>query len=318
MSTRREFLASTALAASALALTPLVACSQPATPVPVPAPATKPFAGPLQTRPIPSSNEALPVIGMGTSGSFEVGGSADERDPLREVLALFFAAGARAIDTSPNYGSAEDVLGDLLAEKQRHARTFLASKLATEGRAAGLAQFDDSLRRLRADKLDLLQVHNLRDWQTQIAVAKALKAQGKVRYTGLTHYRDDAHDALADALQASRPDFVQLNYSVVSRNAEQRLLPLAQELGVAVMVNRAFEDGRLFAQVRGKPVPAWAKEVGADSWAQLFLKFVLSHPAVTVVIPATGKPKNMADNLRAGVGPMLDAKQRAALIAALA
>ena len=175
----------------------------------------------------------------------------------------------------------------------------------------------NSLRRLRTDRVDLLQVHNLRDWRTQIAVAQELKAQGAIRYTGLTHYRDDAHDALMDAMQASKPDFVQVNYSVVSRNAERRLLPMARDLGIAVIVNRAFEDGDLFGQVRDKPVPAWAADAGAASWAQLFLKFVLADPAVTVVIPATSKPKNQADNLHAGIGPMLDAKQRAALIAAL-
>ncbi|HZH42925.1 MAG TPA: aldo/keto reductase [Lysobacter sp.] len=305
MNHRRDFLVRTGLAAGALLLSPL-ACAR-----------DTGARGPLAVRRIPSTGEALPVIGMGTSGSFEVGADDAQRAPLREVLEAFLAAGARVIDTSPNYGSAEDVLGDLLAERTARARIFLASKLAAEGRDAGLAQFERSLQRLRTDRLDLLQVHNLRDWRTQIEVARELKRAGKVRYIGLTHYRDDAHDALAEAMRASRPDFVQVNYSVVSRNAERRVLPLAQELGVAVIANRTFEDGRLFAQVRGKPLPAWAREVGADSWAQLFLKFALSHPAITVVIPATSKARNQRDNLGAGTGPMLDDAQRAALVAAL-
>lgn len=316
MSDRRDFLARTALLAGGALLAPLAACGADAPPTSSP-PASLPGPDGLAMRRVPSTGEALPVIGMGTSGSFEVGTAEADRTPLREVLDVFLAGGGRVIDTSPNYGTAEDVLGALLAERGAHDRVFLASKLAIEGREAGLQQFTRSLERLKARRMDLLQVHNLRDWRTQIEVARELKRQGKVRYTGLTHYRDEAHDALADAMQESRPDFVQVNYSVVSRNAERRLLPMARDLGVAVIANRTFEDGRLFATVRGKPLPPWAHEVGADSWAQLFLKFALGHPAVTVLIPATGKPRHQRDNLRAGVGPMLDARQRAALIEAV-
>ena len=276
------------------------------------------MAGPLITRAIPVSGERIPVIGMGTSGTFEVGGSAIERDPLREVLKRFVAAGATVIDTAPTYGSAEDVLGDLLAEAHAGRELFLATKLSgVTGRAAGLAQFNDSLRRLKTDKVALLQVHNLGDTDTQLALARELKQAGKVRYVGLTHYQEGAQPELAEAMRRLKPDFVQTNYSPVSRRAEQAIFPLAQDLGIAVMINRAFEDGRLFAQVRDKPLPAWAKEVGATSWAQLFLKFVLSQPAVTVVIPATSKPKNLMDNLGAGTGALLDDRQRADLIAAL-
>lgn len=255
---------------------------------------------------------------MGTSGTFEVGASAAERDPLREVLARFLAAGASVIDTAPTYGTAETTLGDLLADSGARDRVFLATKLSSvEGRQAGIAQFNQSLKRLRTDKIELLQVHNLRDTDTQLAVARELKQQGKVKYVGLTHYLDSAQIQLADAMRRLRPDFVQINYSPVSRGAERTIFPMAQDLGVAVMINRAFEDGKLFALVRDKPLPAWAHEVDANSWAQLFLKFAISSPAVTVVIPATSKPKNQTDNLRAGSGRLLDATQRDALVSAL-
>lgn len=327
MASRRDFLATATLTATGLALAPLAACSQD-TPRPLgkdpgqkPAGALtteRPFHGPLLKRTIPSSGEQLPAIGMGTSGSFEVGAGAEARDPLREVLKRFVDAGASMIDTAPTYSSAEDVLGDLIAESHARPKLFLATKLSgVSGRDQGLAQFGQSLRRLKTDKIDLLQVHNLRDTRTQLALARELKQQGQVRYVGLTHYRDDAHAQLAQDMRALKPEFVQINYSPVSRGAERTIFPIARELGIAVIVNRAFEDGRLFAQVRDKPVPDWAAEVGAESWAQLFLKFVLSEPAVTVVIPATSKPKNQTDNLKAGTGALLDARQRAALVAAI-
>ncbi|MET3931062.1 aryl-alcohol dehydrogenase-like predicted oxidoreductase [Lysobacter sp. OAE881] len=321
MTSRREFISTATLAAAGVALAPLAACSQerpPATPAASAAP-PKPFSGTLITRTIPSSGEKIPVIGMGTSGSFEVGADAGERGPLRDVLQAFVAAGGSLIDTAPTYSTAEDVLGDLIAQTNTRGKLFLATKLSgVTGRDEGLKQFNDSLRRLRTDKVELLQVHNLRDTATQIALARELKQQGKTKYTGLTHYREDGQAQLADEMRKHKPDFIQINYSPVSRGAEQTIFPLAQELGCAVMINRAFEDGRLITQVRDKPLPPWAKDVGADSWAQLFLKFVLSHPAVTVVIPATSKVKHQVDNLRAGTGALLDAKQRQALIAALA
>lgn len=276
------------------------------------------FKGTLLTRAIPSTGERIPVIGLGTSDTFEVGDDADARAPLQEVLALFAAAGGKVVDTAPTYTSAEDVLGDLVAAQHLRERLFLATKLSSvQGRDAGLAQFGESLRRLRTRKVELLQVHNLGDTDTQFAIARERKAQGQVRYVGLTHHREDAQDALARAMRKHRPDFVQINYSPVSRGIERAILPMARDMGIAVMINRAFEDGRLFAVVRDKPVPAWAREVGADSWAQLFLKFVLAPEAVTVAIPATSKPRHQVDNLKAGIGPMLDDRQRAALIAAL-
>lgn len=323
MYTRRKFLASTAIAAASLTL---AACRDNAqagtTPAASPTPASAPpaaISGPLNTRVIPASGEKIPAIGMGTSGSFEVGDSAAELDPLREVLERFFAAGATVIDTAPTYSMAEDRMGTLLAEQDLAGEAWLATKLSgVNGREEGMAQFKDSLRRLKTGKVALLQVHDLRDLKTQLAVARELKAQGKVRYVGVTHYLESAQDELADIVQAEKPDFLQINYSVVSRGAEKRVLPLARDLGVAVMINRAFEDGKLFAQVKGKPLPEALAAAGVGSWAQAFLKFALSHPAVTVVIPATGKPDRQSDNLEAGIGPDLDEAQRQALIAALA
>ena len=322
MSSRREFISTVSLAAAGAALAPLAACSQerpPAAATPATSAPPKPFSGTLITRTIPSSGEKIPVIGMGTSGSFEVGADAGERAPLRDVLEAFVAAGGTLIDTAPTYSTAEDVLGELISQTNSRGKLFLATKLSgVTGRDEGLEQFNDSLRRLRTDKVELLQVHNLRDTAAQIALARELKQQGKTKYTGLTHYREDGQAQLADEMRKHKPDFIQINYSPVSRGAEKTIFPLAQELGCAVMINRAFEDGRLITQVRDKPLPPWARDVGADSWAQLFLKFVLSHPAVTVVIPATSKVKHQVDNLRAGTGALLDAKQRDALIAALA
>jgi diketogulonate reductase-like aldo/keto reductase len=298
MTTRREFLAAATVAAGTVALHPLPALA----------------AGPaMTTRAIPSTGEKIPVIGMGTSGSFEV--DAAGRAPLKEVLRRFVAGGGTVIDTSPNYSVAEDVLGDLLAELELRDRIFLATKLAADDRAAGEAQFAQSLKRLRTDKVELLAVHNLRDWKTQLALARELKQAGKTKYVGLTHYQDARHDELAALVAQEKPDFVQINYSVSSPGAAAKLFPAAQANGVAVMVNRAFDDGALFGRVAGQALPAWAADAGISSWAQLFLRFALSHPAVTVVIPATGKPDRQDDNLRAGVGDPLTAAQQAELIA---
>jgi diketogulonate reductase-like aldo/keto reductase len=305
MPSRRSFLSAAALTAAAAALHPL------------PGFASTHHAAPgIARRAIPSSGETIPVIGMGTSGSFEV--DAAGREPLKEVLRRFVAGGASVIDTSPNYSNAEDVLGDLMAELGLRDKIFLATKLAADNREAGEAQFADSLRRLRTDKVELLAVHNLRDWKTQLAYARELKAEGKTKYVGLTHYVDAKHDELAEIMSAEKPDFIQINYSVSTTNADKRLLPMARDLGVAVMINRAFDDGRLFARVADKPLPGWAAEAGVTSWAQMFLRFVTSHPAVTVVIPATGKPDRQSDNLKAGVGRDLTAAEREQLAAMFA
>ena len=299
MPTRRHVISSLAWSLAGLALAPSRAAFA---------------ADEMQTRPVPASGERLPVIGMGTADSFNVGDGPEDREPLREVMRRFFAGGAALIDTAPSYGRAEAVIGDLLAELNLRPRAFIATKIGASGRAAGLEQFQRSLRLLRTDKVELLQVHNLVDWQTQLALINELKAQGKTRYSGVTHYTESGHDELARVVRAARPDFLQVNYSVISRGAESAVFPLARELGVAVLVNRAFDDGRLFAKVKDKPLPPWAVEAGIGSWAQAFLRFALSHPAVTVVIPATGKPDRQSDNLKAGQGPMLTAQQRQSLI----
>ncbi|MGH8174834.1 MAG: aldo/keto reductase [Steroidobacter sp.] len=273
-------------------------------------------AASMLKRAIPSSGEMIPVIGMGTSGSFQVSIGSTEYQALKEVLRRFFAGGATLIDTAPTYGNAEDVLGSLLRESGARARAFIATKLSgVTGRDEGLAQFSSTLKRLNTDKVELLQVHNLGDWKTQIEVARQLKSEGKVKYVGVTHYVESAQNELADAVQTARPDFLQINYSVTQRGAEKRVLPLAKDLGVAVLTNRNFDDGDLFNRVKGKQLPAWAADAGVTSWAQMFLKFALSHDAVTAVIPATGKPDRQSDNLKAGFGPMLTSKQKAEVVA---
>lgn len=271
-------------------------------------------------RKIPSTGEELPVIGLGTSGVFDVGGSSAERAPLTQVLKHLIDNGGSLLDTSPMYNRAEAVSGDLVAAQDWRERMFIATKVWTRGRDAGLQQIETSMKLLKTPKLDLVQVHNLLDLETQLANVRALKSQGKVRYTGITHYTVASHTDLEHVIQREPVDFVQLNYSIVTRQAEQRLLPLAAERKVAVLVNRPFEDGALFARVRGKPLPAWAADIDCTSWAQLFLKFIVSHPAVTCVIPATARPEHMADNVKAGFGRMPDDKMRermAAHVAAL-
>jgi len=272
-------------------------------------------ATPLIQRRIPSSGEAVPVIGLGTSGPFEVGTDAAARAPLRDVLGAFFDGGGRLIDTSPMYSTAESVLGDLLSPAQQK-QVFMATKVWTDGAQAGIEQMDESARRVKRKPLDLIQVHNLRDLDAHLKTLRAWKAEGKVRYIGITHYTVGGQTELARVLEREKLDFIQGNYSVATRDAEQRLLPLAADRGVAVLVNRAFEDGKLFARVKGKALPVWAAEFDCASWAQMFLKFVIAHPAVTCVIPGTGDPAHIADNLAAGFGRLPDAAERAALLAA--
>lgn len=265
--------------------------------------------GPLITRRIPSTGEEIPVIGLGTSGPFEVGESKAERAPLAEVLEAFFAAGARLIDTSPMYSTAEKVLGDLLTP-QMHERVFLATKVWTNGKQNGIEQMTRSAELMKHPRLDLIQVHNLRDLDVHLATLREWKEQGRVRYIGITHYTVGSHEELARIISRERLDFVQFNYSPVTRNAEEKLLPLCADRGVAVLINRAFEDGALFERVRGKELPSWARDFDCSSWAQMFLKFVIAHPAVTCVIPATGKVRHLQDNLAAGRGRLPDEKQR--------
>jgi aryl-alcohol dehydrogenase-like predicted oxidoreductase len=268
-------------------------------------------------RKIPSSGEELPVIGLGTSGPFEVGTSAAERAPLAAVLEGFFAGGGRLIDTSPMYSSAEQVLGELLSEEQ-HGRALLATKVWTRGARSGIEQMTHSLARLGRARLDLIQVHNLLDLDAQLRTLRAWRDEGRVRYIGVTHYTVSSHAELARVIERERLDFVQFNYSPVTRAAEQRLLPLAAERGVAVLVNRPFEDGALLAAVRRKPLPPWAADFDAGSWGQLALKFIVSHAAVTCAIPATGNIAHLRDNLGGGRGRLPDAAQRELIARAFA
>lgn len=270
----------------------------------------------MQTRPIPSSGEPLPVIGLGTWQTFDVGATAAERGPLQEVLTAFVELGGRLIDSSPMYRRAEQVVGDLSAELDLRDRLFVATKVWTAGREAGIRQMEDSLRKLRSERLDLMQVHNLLDVDTHLATLATWKREGRIRYVGVTHYTASAHDEVARVITRHPVDFVQINYSVGEPEAEQRLLPLAQERGVAVIVNRPFASGSLLRRLRDRPLPAWAADIDCSSWAQLLLKFVISHPAVTCTIPATSKVRHLRDNMQAGQGRLPDEELRRRIAAA--
>lgn len=256
------------------------------------------------TRKIPSTGEELPPIGMGTWQTFDVGAGEKERAPLLEVLRQFFAGGGSVIDSSPMYGRSESVIGDLLAQGGFAGKAFLATKVWTHGKEAGIEQMNESFRRMRTRRMDLMQVHNLLDVDAHLPTLRAWKAEGRIRYIGLTHYQLGAFDDLERHVKAGGIDFIQIPYSVGVREAEKRLLPLAQEKGVAVLVMRPFEGGTLFREARAKPLPPFAAELGATSWAQLFLKFILANPAITCAIPATSKPEHMKDNVQAMRGAL--------------
>jgi diketogulonate reductase-like aldo/keto reductase len=261
----------------------------------------------LHVKTIPASGKTLPVIGLGTWQTFDVGASRDERGPLREVLKLL---DGNVVDSSPMYGSSETVAGDLIAELGMRDKLFVATKVWTRGRAEGLQQIETSFKRLRVEVMDLLQIHNLVDVATHTQTLAAMKSQKRVRYIGITHYTSSAYLDVERWLSTGPYDFLQINYSLAEREAETRLLGLAKDRGVAVIANRPFAEGALFRQTKGKPLPAWAAELGIASWAQYFLKWIVSHPAVTCAIPGTGRPEHMRDNLAAGRGPLPDAAQR--------
>lgn len=276
----------------------------------MPIPSSADQALSMISRPIPASGEQLPVVGLGTYQSFDAGDSAPEREPLREVLQSFVQQGGKLIDSSPMYGRSESVVGDLTAQLGITEKLFMATKVWTSGREAGIRQMEESMRRMKVTRMDLMQIHNLLDWKTHLGTLKQWKAQGRIRYIGITHYHAGAYGELQRLMRTKDFDFVQFNYSMVEREAEVELLPLAQALGIAVIVNRPFAQASLFSRVRGKSVPAWAEAFDCRSWAQFFLKYILGHPAVTCVIPATAKPQHLLDNMMAGVGRLPDAAMR--------
>ena len=265
----------------------------------------------MLTRPIPSTGEAMPVIGLGTWRAFDAGKDEGARRPLREVLRRFLDDGGLMIDSSPMYGRAEAVTGDLLAELPGHPRPFLATKVWTTGRERGIEQMRRSAQLLQADVIDLMQIHNLVDWRTHLASLRRMKEEGRVRYIGITHYTTGALPELARIL-ATEPgiDFVQLGYSLATRAAETEILPVAAARSVAVIANQPLERGDMFRRVRGRELPDWAGELDCTSWAQLFLKYILAEPAITCVIPATGNPEHITDDLLAGFGRLPDVRQR--------
>jgi diketogulonate reductase-like aldo/keto reductase len=274
-----------------------------------------PKASPMITRPIPRTKEAIPVVGLGTWQAFDV--DAAGRAPLVEVVKQFLAAGGRVIDSSPMYGRAESVVGDVLADLGAIGTPFLATKVWTRGKREGAAQMEQSRRKMRAQRIDLMQVHNLLDWQTHLPVMREMKQAGTIRYIGVTHYAHGELPQIEKLMRSESLDFIQIPYNVADRTVEARILPAAADTGTAVLVMRPFEEGALFRSVKGKALPAWAADLDCTSWAQLFLKFIIGHPAVTCPIPATADPRHLADNIKAGSGRLPDAAQRRAIIAAV-
>jgi aryl-alcohol dehydrogenase-like predicted oxidoreductase len=314
---------------------PAPAASLPTTPVPAaPVPEVT-----MNTRPIPKTNEAIPTVGLGTWQAFDV--DASGRAPLVEVVKQFLAAGGRVIDSSPMYGRAEAIVGDVLADLGAIDTPFLATKVWTRGKREGIAQMEQSRRRMRPERngaagsgtarsgtagsgaraaprgIDLMQIHNLLDWQTHLPVLREMKQAGTIRYLGVTHYSHGEFPLIERLMRTEALDFIQIPYNVADRAAEARVLPAAADTGTAVLVMRPFDEGGLFRRVRGKPLPSLAADLDYTSWAQLFLKFIIGHPAVTCPIPATADPAHLADNIKAGTGRLPDAAQRRAIVSAL-
>lgn len=299
---RARFLRLGAAMAAQLALAPLHAQNA--------SPAVQPLMQPMQRRAIPSSGEQLGIIGCGTWQTFDVGSAVEDRKRLAEVLRILFDAGGAVVDSSPMYGRSEAVTGDLLTQLGMHDRAFVATKVWTRGAAEGVRQMEESMRLLQHKRIELMQIHNLVDWRTHLKTLRAWKQEGRIKYLGITHYTESAFGELESIMRAEKLDFVQLNYSLDDRAAEARLLPLAAERGIAVLVNQPFGGGGLLRGLVDKPLPAWAGEIGCASWAQVLLKYVVSHPAVTCAIPGTSRPQHMRDNVAAGMGVLPDAAMR--------
>lgn len=275
------------------------------------------FADKMMTRPIPSSGESLPVVGLGTWQTFDVNPTSAEADPLKEVLTTLLKHGGAVVDSSPMYGQSEEATGTLSKGLGINDKLFIATKVWTTGKEDGIRQMTKSLKLLQRSKIDLMQVHNLTDWRTHLPTLRQWKEQGKLRYIGITHYTQSAYSQIEEILNKEPIDFLQINYSILSRKAEERLLPLAREKKTAVLINRPFEEGALFQRVKGKQLPAWASEIDCASWGQFFLKFIISHPAVNCVIPGTSKPHHMADNAKAGFGRLPDEAFRRRMVSFL-
>jgi len=267
---------------------------------------------PLMRRTIPGTNETIPVVGVGTWQTFDVDPA--QFDPLRDVLRKLVEMGGTVIDSSPMYGASEDVVGKLSSELNLNEKLFIATKVWTSGEAGGVRQMNESFNLLKRKQMDLMQIHNLVDWPIHIKTLRQWKEAGKIRYIGLTHYTDASHETLATIIKNNPVDFIQINYSLRERHAAEFLLPLAKDLNVGVLINRPFEEGKLFDRVKGKTLPAWAAEFDCTSWGQFFLKYILSHPAVTCVIPGTSKVNHLLDNLGAGMGKLPDEAMRAKMV----
>lgn len=251
-----------------------------------------------------STGEKIPVVGLGTWQTFDVNSTSDSIDPLKEVLKLLSSKGGKVIDSSPMYGRSEKVVGDLSTEMNLNSKFFIATKVWTLGKNQGIKQMNESFQLLNRKQIDLMQIHNLVDWQTHIQTLRTWKEQEKIRYIGITHYTESAYSSIEQILKTQPLDFLQINYSLNSRKAEERIFPLAMEKNVAILINRPFEEGALFNRVKGKTLPSWASEFDCGSWGQFFLKFIITNPAVTCVIPGTSKPHHMLDNASAGFGKL--------------
>jgi diketogulonate reductase-like aldo/keto reductase len=267
----------------------------------------------MTTRAIPSSGERLPVIGLGTWQVFDVESTPEEIDLRAQIVDLLIDRGGSLIDTSPMYNRSETVIGDVIAGSENRDRLFLATKVWTDGKASGERQMRKSAELMKSEIIDLMQVHNRRDLDTQLGTIREWQQDKRIRYNGVTDYRESAHDEMEDVMKRYKPEFIQINYSLGEHGADDRVLPLARDLGIAVLINRPYMSGRLFRAVGNRDLPDWARSF-ADGWGQFFLKFIVSHPAVTVAIPATSRLRHMSDNLAAGFGEMPDAATRERMI----
>ena len=303
MITRRQLLQNSASAAAAASLGLNVQARE---------------SAPMITRAIPSSGEAIPVVGMGTSRTFDTPDDADSIALLKQVMQSFFANGGKVIDSSPMYGNAESRVGDVIRGMEQQPPVFAATKVWTTGKDAGIAQMEESARRMAVDTFDLIAVHNLQDWETHMATLKDWKEQGKVRYIGITTSHGRSHDEFIKVMKTEPIDFVQFSYNIMDRAAEESLFPVAQEQGIATMINRPYQRGSLFAKTRGKDLPDVAADIDVDSWGQFFLKFILAHPGVTSIIPATSKVHHMDDNMKANLGRVPDSDQREEMLSVFA